>query len=315
MRAASALIVCWSASGASEQAPQAGWLPRLEIGSGRQRVARQYRDRRRDGVPRRVQFDAGQLGLHVVEALDEVGRAVEMVVCIRGDVVYQAFPQHRDRERAHGLAEAADHRACGDRAERPVGDDLAQALRVTLEQGAALRVGEDRLEAALREPADDPLDVHGLLAVRALEQHALARAEREARELRVVELGCGCPADLRARQHAQRQPLALEPLVEEVDARLDLDRVDVEVRAYVRRGHDQLRPGLDGRARHREAEVEIRGPVVEPGEDVAVKVDHAVAERLTAPAARDLRYSAAWKTAPTVITRILTSSQSDQFSM
>src|SRR3954470_18162404 len=55
---------------ATEQPPQSRRRLRLaDLGCLRQRVAGEDRDRRGDGVPRRVLLDARQLRLHVLEAL------------------------------------------------------------------------------------------------------------------------------------------------------------------------------------------------------------------------------------------------------
>ena len=104
---------------------------------------------------------------------------------VRGDVVHEAASQQVDRELAHALAEAAQQRAGRDRAQHAlVSTSLRSRSGSRWNSGQRSGWASTELEAALREPSDDALDVDAASPVGALEQDRAAGAQRQRRELR-----------------------------------------------------------------------------------------------------------------------------------
>ena len=107
-----------------------------------------------------------------------------------------------------------------------------------------------------------------------------AHAERHALEHLVGELLQHRLGDLPRGDDAHVEALALQFLVEGLRAALQLlGHHDPVVRVDVRRRADQSDAVALRDARHLDAVVEVACAVVEPGEDVAVEVDHCVQYR------------------------------------
>jgi hypothetical protein len=79
--------------------------------------------------------------------------------------------------------------------------------------------------------------------------------------------------DLGARNHLERDPLAPQAPDDLRDVSGDLERRRLEQRVHVRRRDDRARAVGDGRPRERDALLDARGPVVDPGEQVEVQLD------------------------------------------
>ena len=205
---------------------------------------------------------------------------MEMVVGVGGDVVHESVGHELDREAPHGRPESAGQRSGRHRAEDAGVHEARQPIGVTLEDRAPLGMREHHLEAAILHVREDPLEVDVRGPVGALEQQVVPRAKAEPPERRVVELHGLGERDLRACNDGDLDLRAREGVVEARHAGLDVVGPDVVVVPDVGRRDHHLDPGIRGRARHRHAEVEVDGAVVEAREDVAVEVDHGRTPRL-----------------------------------
>src|SRR5439155_14888325 len=108
-----------------------------------------------------------------LEAPEEVGRAVQMVMGVGGDVVHEAVVQELERELADRRPEAAREGRRRDRAEHAAVHEPGQARRVALEDRTALRARKNGAEPAGLDVPQDPLKVDVDRAAGALHEEAV----------------------------------------------------------------------------------------------------------------------------------------------
>ena len=179
------------------------------------------------------------------------------------------------RQLLHALrGRGIGQRRGGDLHERP---PLDQRREPGHEVGAQVTLGMG--DEAAKPPRRQAVDRRGQGVAkrpgRRLEQDPAARrAQRGGPQLSVREARDGRLGHLAAGDHAHGDPAALELLRHLGHARGKLVQAHVVVMADVRRRADRVDAVFPGLTGHGHAVVEVDGAVVEPGQDVAVEVDH-----------------------------------------
>ena len=134
---------------------------------------------------------------------------------------------------------------------------------------------DHRHDPVLPQPRAHARQVGGPGRVRHLEQHqARVATETEPRPHPGIEPRQPVERELGAAPHLDRDPRLRDSRLHELERSLHRARRGREVVPHVRRRAHHANPALRHRSGHLERGVEVGGAVVEPGQDVAVKVDH-----------------------------------------
>ncbi len=137
----------------------------------------------------------------------------------------------------------------------------------------ALGMGDQSAVTALGELPDAANQAVAERAGRRLQQDPVAAAERDLGQLLLAQALDRGRRDLAAAQHGERDALLAQPSVDRRDAIGHLVDADVVIVADVGRGADRLDPVDRRLPRHPGAVADVERPVVDAGQDVAVKVD------------------------------------------
>lgn len=153
-------------------------------------------------------------------------------------------------------------------------DELPNALE-EVGPGVALGVGHESVEAAVMKPVHELDEVIVDRAGPRLDQQpASADPQRDQPQLLGGEGFDPLGSDLTALGDPDRNALLVECPVRERDEAFELRDLDVVVGADVRRGDDHVDPVVSGLAGHRDGVRDVARAVVEPGQEMAMEVDH-----------------------------------------
>ena len=216
------------------------------------------------------------------EPLGRLVPAVERVVAgagvaVGGEAPDELLAQQPHGPRVGGRAVAAEQRGGVDLQQGAAGGERAQAAVRAVDHGGALRVGEQDAVAVLPQPLGGPHDVVVEARERALEQQPAAAVRALGDQLEVVgaEPQRVLVRELAAAVQPHADPALIERalrLLAELRQPRDLHAREVEP-LDVRRARDVMDAGRLEPACVRDRVVHPRRAVVEPGQQVAVKVD------------------------------------------
>lgn len=178
------------------------------------------------------------------------------------------------REPVGGPARVLRQRPRAQRDQDAAPDERLEPAHVAVEDGRALRVGEQDAEPGRLRVEDDPLEERRRGRVRALDEQRRARPQGEPAQLLLAQRAQLRDADLRARRDHHRDARGRQRVVDLAHPRRDLGGARHERAVHVRGRDDERDPILRGRPRHRDAVLDARGAVVDAREDVTVQVDH-----------------------------------------
>ena len=197
-----------------------------------------------------------------------------VVVCIGGHVVDQFRAQQLEREAGDVLAEVAAKGSRRDRGQHALAHQRGEHPGVLAEGRAALRVGEQHAVALADERHHQLLDVVLDRSRRRLDEQPRPTAEAQPAQLLATELRGSQERDLRSGPHLELEALLLDPAVQILDQRQDRRGTIAVAAVDVRCGHQgpDARPDRD--LHHRQRLLDRLRPVVDPGQHVAVQIDH-----------------------------------------
>lgn len=159
--------------------------------------------------------------------------------------------------------------------ERPRTRKRHQDLRPLLDGAVPLRMGEKHCRPSISKVGHDHLERRRPAVIRGLdEQEMRATAEREPRVALRAEPRQGVERHLTTGEDLDLQPLVRGGGTDVVQRRQHLRHRRRVVLADVRGSHDDPNAVGDHGPEHRAACLEIGGPVVQTGQDMAVEVDH-----------------------------------------
>ena len=159
--------------------------------------------------------------------------------------------------------------------EHSLADERREAVRRSLDVRVSLGVCEHRCDAGFEQPDEALGERQRPADVRELdEEEARIAGEREPSDRRLVHRFERIEVYLAARQDLDRDVLVGNCLPDDLEGVLHPGWRDWVVRANVRRRCDDRHPLRDEDPGDRERVGERRCPVVEPGEHVAMEIDH-----------------------------------------
>ena len=193
---------------------------------------------------------------------------------VGGHVVDELALHQAARKAAHLPAEAPHQRAGRDRREHARFDQRVQQLGFAVHGRAALRVGQQHAMSRALQPHDDSIQSGHDRREGRLEQYPRSVPKPQSLELIGVDLLDLGHRDLRARLDFQFDRLGAQALVQLAHQSSDRGRVVVVVPVHVGRCHHYPRPAVGRHTGKLQRALDRRGPVVDPGQHVGVKVDH-----------------------------------------